>query len=125
MNNKGKHLIIDCKNVSRDVCLDDKAMVNALSVAVQKAGATILSTSRYHLGHNSPPGFACIIMLDESHCSAHSYADEGMIAMDVFTCGNTDPLTVLEYVRELIDLGDCSYQMVGRFISDEVPTSFG
>lgn len=112
---KGKHLIVDCKNVEEDVCLDDKTMLKSLSSAVEKAGATILTTSRYRLGHNSPPGFACVIMLDESHCSAHSYADLGLIALDIFTCGKTDPLHVLEFLKEDIDLGNISYKIIDRF----------
>ena len=55
-------------------------------------------------------------MLDESHCSAHSYADDGMIAMDVFTCGKTDPRDVLKYIREEIDLGDVTVVEMPRFV---------
>lgn len=35
----------------------------------------------------SPPGFAAVCLLDESHVSAHCYSDKGMLAVDVFTCG--------------------------------------
>ena len=113
--NRGKHLIIDCKNVSKDICLDDKNMMNVICTAIEKAGANILSTSRYRLGHNSPPGFACVIMLDESHCSAHSYADDGLLAIDLFTCGKTDPMMVFEYIREQINLGDAKFKLIDRF----------
>lgn len=115
MEHKGKHLLIDCRNVPFEVCSDDKLVYTALVNAINKAGASILSTSRHHLGHNSPPGFALVICLDESHCSAHSYADEHKIAMDVFTCGNTDPRDVLKYVREQIDLGDVTILEIPRF----------
>jgi S-adenosylmethionine decarboxylase len=72
---KGKHLLIDCRNVSRESCLDDKAMLSAMLSAMakasEKAGASVISQVRYHFGHNSPPGFTGIVLLDESHCSAH------------------------------------------------------
>jgi S-adenosylmethionine decarboxylase len=68
---KGKHLLIDCRNVSRESCLDDKAMLSAMAKASEKAGASVISQVRYHFGHNSPPGFTGIVLLDESHCSAH------------------------------------------------------
>ena len=112
---KGKHLLIDCVDVPYEICINDKLVMNALSKAVVRAGATILSTSRHHLGHNSPPGFALVICLDESHCSAHSYAEEGKIAMDVFTCGNTNPEDVLKFVLEEIDLGTVKLTKVERF----------
>lgn len=90
-------------------------MLNAMARAASRAGARVISQSRYHFGHNSPPGFAALIMLDESHCSAHCYAEENQIALDVFTCGATDPWTVLEFIREEIDLGDVTAREVERF----------
>tara|TARA_R110002111_G_scaffold262504_1_gene338903 strand:+ start:73080 stop:73415 length:336 start_codon:yes stop_codon:yes gene_type:complete len=80
-----------------------------------RAGATVISQVRYHFGHNSAPGFTAMILLDESHCSAHCYADLGLIALDVFTCGDTDPNDVLRYIREDIDLGDVSVLEMPRF----------
>ena len=47
----------------------------------------VISQVRYQFGHNSPPGFTAVVVLDESHCSCHTYADLGLIALDVFTCG--------------------------------------
>lgn len=37
-------------------------------------------------GTKSPPGFTFVLCLDESHISVHSYADEGLLATDLFTC---------------------------------------
>lgn len=113
---KGKHLLIDCTNVPQHVCLDDRRVLTAMASAAERAGATVISQARYHFGHNSPPGFTAVILLDESHCSAHSYADQGMMALDVFTCGDTDPRDVLRYLREELDLGDVSIREVGRFM---------
>lgn len=113
---RGKHLLIDCRNVSRDVCLNDARMLDAMARGAKKAGANVISQVRYHFGHNSPPGFTAVVVLDESHCSAHCYADLGMIALDVFTCGQTDPADVLAYIREEIDLGDVSIRQVPRFV---------
>lgn len=112
---RGKHLLIDCRNVSREVCLDDKAVLKAMANSAERAGATVISQVRYHFEHNSAPGFTAMVLLDESHCSAHSYADLGLIAMDIFTCGDTDPHTVLEYMQEELDLGDVSIRECGRF----------
>ena len=112
---RGKHLLIDCRNVSRDLCLDDKAVLKAMASSAERAGATVISQVRYHFEHNSAPGFTAMVLLDESHCSAHSYADLGLIAMDVFTCGDTDPRDVLMYMQEELDLGDVTIREFGRF----------
>jgi S-adenosylmethionine decarboxylase len=95
--------------------LDDGLVLESMSSAARRAGANVLSQVRYHFGHNSPPGFTAAIVLDESHCTAHSYADQRLIALDIFTCGNTDPYDVLRYVREQVDLGNVTVRAVGRF----------
>lgn len=112
---KGKHLLIDCRNVAESVCLDDQGMLQAMARAATRAGATVVSQVRYKFGHNSPPGFTAVVVLDESHCSAHTYGDLGMIALDVFTCGNTEPRDVLRYIQEEIDLGDVTVVEMPRF----------
>ena len=101
--------------MAREVCLNDKLVLNAMARAAERAGATVVSQVRYKFGQDSPPGFAAVVMLDESHCSAHSYADLGLIAMDMFTCGTTDPRDVLFFLREEVDLGDIEVREFGRF----------
>ena len=118
---RGKHLLIDCHNVAPEVCLDDRLVLGAMARGAERAGATVISQVRYHFGHNSPPGFTAMCLLDESHCSAHTYADQGMIAMDIFTCGDTAPAVVLEFIREEVDLGDVSIREVARFGGEELP----
>jgi S-adenosylmethionine decarboxylase len=93
-------------------------MLNVLAASAEKAGANVLSQIRYKFGSDSPPGFACAVLLDESHCTAHSYADLGLVAMDLFTCGNTDPRTVIEFVLDEIDLGDVEVRELPRFLTE-------
>jgi len=38
----------------------------------------------------SPPGFASVLCIDQSHLSAHAYSDKGILACDAFTCGNLE-----------------------------------
>ena len=112
---KGKHLLIDCQNVKGEICLDDGAFLSVMARAAERAGARVISQVRYKFGHDSPAGFTAIVMLDESHCSAHTYADLGLIALDIFTCGNTDPRDVLRNIREELDLGDMEVRELPRF----------
>ena len=117
---KGRHLLMDCRNVARTLCLDDKRVLDAMARAAERAGATVVSQVRYKFGHDSPPGFTAVVLLDESHCSAHTYADLGLIAMDVFTCGSTNPRDVLRYIQEEIDFGDVTVTEVDRFTTQEL-----
>lgn len=117
---KGNHLLVDCRNVARETCLDDKTLLDVMARAATRAGATVVSQIRYKFGQDSPPGFTCIVMLDESHVSAHTYADLGLIALDVFTCGSTAPADVLQHIRDEVDLGDVYVRDVPRFLTADV-----
>ena len=112
---RGTHLLIDCRGVDRDVCLNDGLVLDAMASGARQAGANVLSQVRYRFGHDSPPGFTAAIVLDESHCTAHSYAEHGLIAMDIFTCGSTSPYEVLRLIRERVDLGEVTVREESRF----------
>ena len=50
-------------------------------------------------GDLSPPGFAAVVLIDESHVTAHCYSESGLLAIDVFTCGDHDPDCVAEQIH--------------------------
>ena len=116
---KGKHLLVDCRSVARETCLDDELILNVMANAARKAGATVISQVRYRFGEDSPPGCAAMVLLDESHCSAHSYADLGLLAIDVFTCGKTDPHEVLRHIVFDLKLEDFDVREFPRFKRDD------
>ena len=120
---KGHHILIDCRIVPREVCLDVGKMLDVMARSAAKAGMHVISQVRYHFGHNSAPGYTCVCLLDESHVSAHTYADLGLIALDVFTCGKTDPAKILDYMREELDLGDVVVKRMPRFLMPEAEAS--
>ena len=112
---KGKHLLVDCRGVSRETCLDDELILNVMARAALKGGATVISQVRYRFGDDSPPGCAAVVLLDESHCSAHTYADHGLLALDVFTCGMTNPREVLRYIVSDLNIQDYTVREFHRF----------
>jgi len=112
---RGIHLLVDCRGVDRRLCVDDKLFLETMAEAARRAGANVISQVRYRFGEDSPPGFAAVCLLDESHISAHSYADAGMVALDIFTCGETDPRRILEILTTQLDLGEVTVRELGRF----------
>ena len=50
----------------------------------------------------SPPGFAAVVLLDESHLSAHCYSEKGWLAIDCFTCGGTDAESIIDEIHQHI-----------------------
>jgi S-adenosylmethionine decarboxylase len=117
---KGQHLLIDCCGVPRALCLDDRRLMETLAEAATIAGATVVSQIRYRFGDESPPGCTAVVMLDESHCSVHTYAELGLMAFDVFTCGQTNPHDVWAHVQRKLGIENVEIRDVARFTT--VPT---
>ena len=41
-----------------------------------------------------------MVLIDESHITAHCYADRGLLAIDCFTCGKTNPDHIADVLHE-------------------------
>ena len=89
--------------------------METLAEAATLAGATVVSQIRYRFGDDSPPGCTAVVMLDESHCSVHTYADLGLVAFDVFTCGRTDPHDVWSHIQRQLGIEVATVRAVPRF----------
>ncbi len=109
------HVILDCYDVSESVCLDDRRLLEAIVSAAQLHGATIINTSRYRFGYDSPPGCTVFVLLDESHISAHAYADERKMAIDVFACGDTNAQAIADRLRADLGVEEFEQQSLERF----------
>ena len=53
-------------------------------------------------GSESPPGFAAVVLIDESHVSAHCYSESGLLAIDIFTCGDSDPGPLADDIHSMV-----------------------
>jgi S-adenosylmethionine decarboxylase len=66
--------------------LDDLAGIEAaFERAVEVCGATVLNRFSHKF---QPQGATVVYALAESHISAHSFPENGSVAIDVYTCGN-------------------------------------
>ncbi|MEM5812153.1 MAG: S-adenosylmethionine decarboxylase [Candidatus Aenigmatarchaeota archaeon] len=102
----GCELIVDCKNVPRDVCMDDERVCDILVSAAKLMGMKVITTSRYKCGSDSPPGIICFVMVDQSFLYCHSFANEGFMSIRVFTCGEADARKGWEFIRKELGLKD-------------------
>lgn len=97
---KGMEVRKDLADIDRLVLLDAERMAQICMEAAEEAGATVLGVLHLPLGKDSPPGLTVAVLLDESHVTAHSYADDGMLALNAFTCGQrADPQRILEIIK--------------------------
>lgn len=103
MRSLGGHVLLDYVDAHGILQSTAEALVQGMRAAAITGGARVLM---HHLewfdGTVSPPGFASVVLLDESHISAHCYADQGLIAIDVFTCGQADPSAIADDIDERV-----------------------
>ena len=97
MDFKGKHIILDLKNVEFDL-YDNSKVRSALISSVIKTKATIKGI---YDNEFVPYGYSCVILISESHASVHTFPEEDGVFIDCFTCGD---LRVEEFEKEIIRL---------------------
>ena len=87
------------ENIDHDLFAN--TIFKIMEESIKRTTMTIVHKKLCILGDRdeSPPGFTSIILIDESHVSAHCYSDRGWLALDVFTCGNTDPKPIMDFIE--------------------------
>lgn len=91
----GSHVIIDLWGADR---LDDLAHIERqLRAAAVTAGATVLGSDFHHFQPNG--GVSGVVVLAESHISIHTWPERGFAAVDVFMCGDCDPMATVPVLR--------------------------
>ena len=122
----GKHIFLDCTEFFPASSFNGHDMLELMQKAVGKSDAKeVHAYVEIFDGSTSPPGFAAVVLLDESHVSAHCYSDRGLLAIDAFTCGGTDPTSIVEELKQaLYELSPATVlvqqKSVDRFLIHEV-----
>lgn len=100
---------------------DPQIMVDELTKAIQKHGATIISHN-YHVFHGStgsfsvsPGAFTIVFLLMESHVAIHTWPENKYAAIDVFTCGTSaDPVKMVQEIVSLLEGIDTEMLILNR-----------
>ena len=97
----GSHIFLDYVGYS-PICSDDgNWMLQLMLDAVANSAAKeVHSHVEQFDGSTSPPGFAAVVLLDESHVTAHCYSEKGWLALDCFTCGGSDPNSLADDIHK-------------------------
>jgi len=97
-NPAGQHLLVDIKNVNAAFLNSEERLASAMVAVVQSAKLTLLS---YHCHSLEPAGVSCVGVLLESHISFHTWPEEGVITLDLFTCGPNNLMPVVPEIEKL------------------------
>ena len=91
-------LLLDIKNLEAAFLNSESRLADAMQASVKAGGLTMLS---YHCHSLHPAGVSCVGVLLESHISFHTWPDEGVITLDLFTTSEKPLLPVLPRIEEL------------------------
>ena len=95
---EGQHLLIDIANVDSSFLASEERLADAMVELIDECDLTLLS---YHCHSLTKRGVSCAGILLESHVSFHTWPSEGVISLDLFTCGELDLLPVVSTVETL------------------------
>ena len=125
----GKHVYVDYTGYHRTGVHDGGWMLECMVEAANAAGVRIVHSHVEEFdGSVSPTGFAAVVLLDESHISAHCYYSNGWLAIDSFTCGGSDPEVAADALDEALrgameGLVQMRREVVERFLHTDLEGS--
>ncbi len=84
----GKHYLLNLYGCSFFLLNNEYFLIDLLENAAVISGATVCETIHKKF---EPQGVTVICLLSESHISIHTWPEEGKAAVDVYTCGESNP----------------------------------
>ncbi len=121
---RGTHILIDLTGIHGNPETLADSILKHSRYLIERAGIRVVGQEvSLFEGKVSPPGFALVILLDESHFTAHAYTDEGLVALDLFTCGGTDPAPIMEGIIAHIIEGQSEAKVVLHEMRDRFHSS--
>ena len=118
---RGSHVLVDLRGYVSPDENDGEWMLQQMRDAV---GHSSMREVHSHVetfdGTLSPIGFAAVVLIDESHVTAHCYSEEGILAIDAFTCGDSNPQNIVDHLlgnlfEAIPTLEICHSEEVSRF----------
>jgi S-adenosylmethionine decarboxylase proenzyme len=94
----GQHLLVDIDGLDSSFLNSEARLATAMISLVDNSGLTLLS---YHCHGLYPEGVSCAGVLLESHVAFHTWPSEGVITLDLFTCGSTSLLDSMVLIENL------------------------
>ena len=112
---RGDHGVLDYTGYSPPVDDDGAWMLQVLRDCVNRAGIREVHAHVAQFdGSESPPGFAAVVLIDASHLSAHCYSESGLLAIDIFTCGDSDPVPLADDIHNMVVEAVPGLELSGR-----------
>ena len=99
----GTHTLVEVYNVEYDKLIDPTEIANKMVQAVIKEKLTLLNCFVHQF---EPHGVTVNITLAESHFTVHTWPEKKCVAIDIFTCGDKNPRSVVKWILQYFNSDD-------------------
>ena len=99
MKTIGTEIIADVWGCDFDEINNDIFLEGLLVRAALKAGMEVRETC---FSEFSPQGVSGTVIISESSLGCHSYPESGFLALNIYTCGELDPLDALKEILKYL-----------------------
>ena len=96
----GKHYLLNLYGCSLSLLDNEFFLIDLLENAAAACGAQVLQTISHQF---NPQGVTAICLLSESHISIHTWPEKKEAAVDVFTCGDSNPKIACDIIIEQLN----------------------
>jgi S-adenosylmethionine decarboxylase len=97
MDTLAKHLLLELHGCDRKLLNDAERLAQLMLAGAERARAHVVERVVHRF---VPHGVTCVLVLEESHFSLHTWPEAGYAAADFYTCGSLLPELALELLRD-------------------------
>ena len=117
MDTRGVHILIDFWGCPTPLLSDTDFLKRAVIQVVKIIKASLLDLHAYQFSAHDrgyQAGISVFAVLKESHISIHTYPEQHFVAIDIYSCGQTDPTLGLGYLTEKLKPNSVTFTKVIR-----------
>lgn len=119
-NNKidtiGYHYVVEVTGADSNILSDANLIRDIFLDAAKKAKMDVRASYFFKF---SPQGVSGMIIISESHISIHTWPENQYAALDVYTCGESDPEQAVYYIIEKLKAKFSHISEIKRGIFDD------
>ena len=112
----GHHFIVEATDCDKEILKNVEKIRDIFLKAAKESNMTIKGDFFFRF---SPEGVSGTVIVAESHLSIHTWPNEGYAAIDVYTCGNSQPEKAVDYILKELKAKKAHITEIKRGIKEE------
>jgi len=113
---EGTHFVVEAAGCSEEILSDPKRIEQIFKEAAKAARMTVKASYFFRF---RPKGVSGSVIVAESHISIHTWPELGYAAIDVYTCGESDPEKAVDYILHALGAKHAHVSEIRRGIPEE------